>query len=228
MTTAINIINHPQVEKSLLTVFKNNAVATHAFCLEIRHLVERTPKLARCKAESFKKAILTAATLNLSFARQELHLLPFGQEVILHIGYQGCCQLAYRSGQVEMIQANTVHAEDEFSYTQGSNATLEHTPKGQRSKEYTHVYAILYLKSGRAFHHVISREEIERDHKGNNPIWRSHPLQMAKKTALIQIMKTGPVAFPDLAAYDEQSAEPININPKPPISTNEMLGFEAA
>lgn len=105
--------------------------------------VQKAPLLAQADIRTYIGACLTLAQLGLEPATplNMAHLIPFksggfnGKPEIVTVnvvlGYQGLLDLAYRSPLVKSIHANIVMPGDDFDYSFGSNAHLEHRPRGR-------------------------------------------------------------------------------------------------
>ncbi|EFW38628.1 recombinase RecT [Treponema phagedenis] len=176
--------------------------------------VTRNPKLALCNQNSFFGALLTAAQLGLEVNTPlgQAYLLPYdsknGLQCQFQLGYQGMLELAYRSGQFKRIKAIVVHEGDEFTYSYGLNAILEHTPSGNGNP--THVYALYELTNGGVDFEVWTWEKVMQHGMtfsksfGNGP-WQTAPEEMAKKTVLKALLKYAPkaVELAEAANLDE-------------------------
>ena len=99
------------------------------------------PKLKECTPQSFLGAMMTAAQLGLepNTPLGQAYLIPFRNhgrlECQFQLGYKGLIDLAYRSGEVSIIQAHTVYENDEFQYELGIDPKLRHIPaKSNRGK----------------------------------------------------------------------------------------------
>ena len=76
------------------------------------------------------------------------------------ITYKDLLNLIYRTGTMQIIQANSVHENDEFMYEQGSNPVLHHEPAETNRGNVTHYYAMYRTHDDRCGFSVISRNEI--------------------------------------------------------------------
>jgi len=104
-----------------------------------------TPKLAECSVQSFLSCLMKGSSLGLEPSNVDgrglYYILPFWNsktrcyEATFILGYRGMIELARRAG-VKEIYAEAVHANDQFSYTLGSNRTVTHVPKldGERGE----------------------------------------------------------------------------------------------
>lgn len=164
------------------------------------------PKLGECTPMSFVGAMLAAAQLGLepNTTLGQAWLIPYyngkskRMEVQFQIGYKGLIDLAYRSGEVELVQAQIVYENDEFTCEFGLEPKLKHVPAaGDRGKP-VKVYALFKTKSGGYGFDVASMEEI-RSHAqkysksyGSGP-WQTNFEEMAKKTVLKKVLKYAPL-----------------------------------
>ncbi len=196
--------------------------------------VQNNPKLLDCDRNSFLSAVMTCAQLGLEpdGVLGQAYLIPFkvqGQMRCQFIpGYKGLLALARNSGDVSSIQAQAVHANDDFVYRFGLNEALDHTPAAGERGEITHFYAIAKFKDGGYHWDVMSRAEIEaiRDASQGysaakrfakngviNSPWVSHFAEMGKKTMIRRIAKYLPMDVQKAAfiadSYDRGVASQI-------------------
>lgn len=176
--------------------------------------VQNNAKLLECDRNSFLSAVMTCAQLGLEpdGVLGQAYLIPFkvqGQMRCQFIpGYKGLIALARNSGDVTSIQAQAVHANDDFTYRFGLNETLDHTPAAGDRGDITHFYAIAKFKDGGYHWDVMSVSEIEaiRDASQGysaakrfakngviNSPWVSHFAEMGKKTMIRRIAKYLPM-----------------------------------
>ena len=96
--------------------------------------INNTPELANCTPMSFVAALMNAAQLGLepNTPLGQAYLIPYKNKGVLEcqfqLGYKGLIDLAYRTGQVQMIQAQVVREFDEFEYQYGLDSRLNHRP----------------------------------------------------------------------------------------------------
>lgn len=165
------------------------------------------PQLQQCSPASFLGAMMTAAQLGLepNTPLGQAYLLPYrnkGQmECSFQIGYKGLLDLAYRSGEISVIQAHTVYAKDEFEYQFGLDAKLQHKPyMGADKGEPIAFYAMFKTKDGGYGFEVMSADDIREHAKkysksfssGFSP-WSTNFEEMAKKTVLKRVLKYAPL-----------------------------------
>ena len=78
----------------------------------------------------------------------QAYLIPYGNQVQFQLGYKGLIDLAYRSGEVQSIQAHEVHENDTFEYELGLNPKLKHVPAMKDRGPVILYYAVIKLKNG--------------------------------------------------------------------------------
>ena len=180
--------------------------------------ISTTPQLAQTTPQSFLGAMMTAAQLGLepNTPLGQAYLIPYKNhgrlECQFQLGYKGLIDLAYRSGQVTIIQAHEVRENDEFSYSFGLEPTLHHLPaRGDRGNVICY-YAMFRTKDGGFGFEVMSREDVEAHARqysksygnGYSP-WSTNFDEMAKKTVLKKCLKYAPLKsdFVRAVASDE-------------------------
>ena len=126
------------------------------------------PKLAECTPTSFLGAMMTSAQLGLEVNTPlgQAYVLPYmnkgNLEAQFQLGYKGLIDLAYRSGEVEVIQAHIVYAADKFEVQYGLEPKLTHIPADSNRGEPVKVYAVFKTKSGGFGFEVMSMEDVRR------------------------------------------------------------------
>lgn len=165
-----------------------------------------TPKLAETTPSSFLGAMMTAAQLGLepNTPLGQAYLLPFKNKGVLEcqfqIGYKGMIDLAYRSGEISIIQAHEVRENDEFSYEYGLEPKLTHRPALRDRGEPYCYYAMFRTKSGGFGFEVVGIEEIRahaqrysQSYGSEFSPWTNNFDAMAKKTVLKSVLKYAPM-----------------------------------
>lgn len=169
-------------------------------------------KLQACTPQSFLGAMMTAAQLGMepNTPLGQAYLIPYGKECQFQLGYKGLVDLAYRSGEVTIIQAQVVYEHDVFDYSFGLEPTLKHVPARSDRGEPILFYAMFKTKSGGYGYEVMSVEDV-RNHAqrfsktyGKGP-WQDNFEEMAKKTVLKKVLKYAPLRsdFVRAIAQDE-------------------------
>lgn len=191
----------PAIKKALPSV-----ITPERFTRMVLSALSATPKLAECSPQSFLAAMMTAAQLGVepNTALGQAYLLPYrnhGQmECQFQLGYKGLIDLAYRSGEVSVIQAHTVYENDVFEYELGMDPKLRHVPAKADRGEAVAYYAMFKTKDGGYGFEVMSVDDVQRHAQrysksygsGSSP-WRSNFDEMAKKTVLKRALKYAPL-----------------------------------
>ena len=191
----------PAIKKALPSV-----ITPERFTRMVLSALSSTPKLAECSPQSFLAAMMTAAQLGVepNTALGQAYLLPYrnhGQmECQFQLGYKGQIDLAYRSGEVSVIQAHTVYENDVFEYELGMDPKLRHVPAKADRGEAVAYYAMFKTKDGGYGFEVMSVDDVQRHAQrysksygsGSSP-WRSNFDEMAKKTVLKRALKYAPL-----------------------------------
>lgn len=168
--------------------------------------ISANPKLAETTPMSFLGAMMTAAQLGLEVNTPlgQAYLIPFKNKGVLEcqfqLGYKGLIDLAYRSGEVSIIQAHVVYENDEFVYELGLDPKLEHIPVKDNRGEPSYFYAIFKMKNGGYGFEVMSVEDVRKHAKKYSQAynssfspWTNHFEEMAKKTVLKKALKYAPL-----------------------------------
>ena len=191
----------PAIKKALPSV-----ITPERFTRMVLSALSSTPKLAECSPQSFLAAMTPAAQLGVepNTALGQAYLLPYrnhGQmECQFQLGYKGLIDLAYRSGEVSVIQAHTVYENDVFEYELGMDPKLRHVPAKAERGEAVAYYAMFKTKDGGYGFEVMSVDDVQRHAQrysksygsGSSP-WRSNFDEMAKKTVLKRALKYAPL-----------------------------------
>lgn len=166
--------------------------------------ISTNPKLAECTPQSFLGAMMTAAQLGVepNTALGQAYMIPFQNhgrlECQFQLGYKGLIDLAYRSGEISVIQAHTVYEHDLFEFELGLEPKLKHVPATKDKGEPIAFYAMFKTKDGGYGFEVMSKDDIDRHARrfsksfGNGP-WQSNYEEMAKKTVLKRVLKYAPL-----------------------------------
>ena len=104
---------------------------------------------------------------------------------------KGLMDLAYRSGEISVIQAHTVYENDEFSYEFGLDPKLTHKPAVKERGEPVAFYAMFKTKDGGYGFEVMSVEDVRKHAKkysksygSDYSPWNTSFVEMSKKTVL--------------------------------------------
>lgn len=182
--------------------------------------IQTTPALKDCDVASLVACIIEASSLGLEIDGRGLaYIVPFAKsgskngKASLIFGYKGLMELAYRSGRVSNIYAETVCENDEFIFELGLSPKLEHKPNLDHRGEIRAVYAVARMKDADPIFVVLGKGDIEKVKKaskssqGPNSSWVTWEGEMWKKTAIRRLCKYLPLT-PEIAqavALDEQA-----------------------
>jgi recombination protein RecT len=183
------------------------------------------PKLAETTPQSFLGAMMTAAQLGMepNTPLGQAYLIPFWNgktrclECQFQLGYKGLIDLAYRSGEVSVIQAQIVRENDEFSYSFGLEPALKHIPAMRDRGAPTHVYAMFRTKDGGYGFEVMSIEDVRAHAQQYSKAfdtgpWQTNFEEMAKKTVLKRVLKYAPLKSDFLRGVAQDETIKTNIS----------------
>lgn len=202
-----------EIKKALPSV-----ITPERFTRIVLSAISVNPKLGSCTPASFLGAMMTSAQLGLEVNTPlgQAYVLPYNnkgtQEAQFQLGYKGLIDLAYRSGEVESIQAHVVYENDDFTCEYGLEPKLVHKPADSNRGEPVKVYAVFKTKSGGFGFEVMSMEDVRihaaKYSKAYNSAfspWKTNFEEMAKKTVLKRVLKYAPLKsdFVRAAVQDE-------------------------
>ena len=189
-----------EIKKALPSV-----LTPERFTRMVLSALSTTPKLQDCTPRSFLAAMMSAAQLGLepNTPLGQAYIIPYKNngtlEAQFQIGYQGLIDLAYRSGEIEVIQSHIVYENDTFDYEYGLNARLSHIPADGDRGAPVKVYGIFKTKSGGFGFEVMSIEDVKKhaskyskSFSSDYSPWKTSFEEMAKKTALKKALKYAP------------------------------------
>lgn len=165
-----------EIKKALPSV-----ITPERFTRIVLSALSTNPKLSETTPQSFLGAMMTAAQLGLepNTPLGQAYLIPFWNgkarclECQFQLGYKGLIDLAYRSGEVSVIQAQVVYEGDEFSYSFGLDPELKHVPASGDRGQPTHVYAMFRTKDGGYGFEVMSIDDVRAHAQkySKAPVW---------------------------------------------------------
>lgn len=195
-----------------------SVITPERFTRIVLSAISVNPKLGQCTPASFLGAMMTSAQLGLEVNTPlgQAYVLPYSNkgtlEAQFQLGYKGLIDLAYRSGEVEVIQAHVVYENDEFECEYGLDPKLTHKPADSNRGEPTKVYAVFKTKSGGFGFEVMSMEDVRKHaakyskaYSSSFSPWKTNFEEMAKKTVLKRVLKYAPLKseFIRAAGQDE-------------------------
>ena len=183
-----------------------SVITPERFTRIVLSAISVNPKLGECTPTSFLGAMMTSAQLGLEVNTPlgQAYVLPYmnhgTMEAQFQLGYKGLIDLAYRSGEVEVIQAHVVYENDEFTCEYGLEPKLTHKPADSNRGEPVKVYAVFKTKSGGFGFEVMSMDDVRRHaakyskaYGSNFSPWKTNFEEMAKKTVLKRVLKYAPL-----------------------------------
>ena len=190
-----------EIKKALPAV-----ITPERFTRIVLSALSTNPKLAQTTPQSFLSAMMTAAQLGMepNTPLGQAYLIPYYNsksrcnECQFQLGYKGLIDLAYRSGEVSIIQAQVVYENDEFTYSFGLEPVLKHIPAAADRGEPTYVYAMFRTKDGGFGFDVMSMAAVrsfaqQYSKSFSSGPWQTNFEEMAKKTVLKKVLKYAPL-----------------------------------
>lgn len=186
------------------------------------------PKLAECTPASFLGAMMTSAQLGLepNTPLGQAYLLPYKNgksgnlECQFQVGYKGLLDMAYRSGEIRMVQAHKVYEGDEFEYNFGLHPDLIHKPcKNHEGQNVIAYYAVYETVSGGFGFEVMTIDDIKQHARKYSKAydygpWKTNFDEMALKTVLKKLLKYAPMKsdFVRGVAQDETIKSDLSVD----------------
>ena len=194
-----------EIKKALPAV-----ITPERFTRIVLSALSTNPKLAQTTPqsflESFLAAMMTAAQLGMepNTPLGQAYLIPYYNnksrcnECQFQLGYKGLIDLAYRSGEVSIIQAQVVYENDAFDYSFGLEPILKHIPAAVDRGDPIYVYAMFRTKDGGFGFDVMSIDAVrsfaqQYSKSFSSGPWQTNFEEMAKKTVLKKVLKYAPL-----------------------------------
>lgn len=183
-----------------------SVITPERFTRMVLSAISSTPDLAKCTPKSFLGAMMNAAQLGLepNTPLGQAYILPYNNkgtlEAEFQLGYKGMIDLAYRSGEVEVIQCHVVYKNDQFECCYGLEPKLSHVPADGDRGEAIKVYAMFKTKDGGFGFEVMSMDDVRKhaaqyskSYNNSYSPWKKNFEEMAKKTVLKKALKYAPL-----------------------------------
>lgn len=207
-TLAQYLVEHKSVFEQILPAH----VGAERFLRITLSAIYSNPKLAACDFKSMLFACKEAAQLGLEpngvlghaaiIPYMNRKRKPARYEAHFQCMYKGILELAHRGGQIAVITAKEVCDHDLFEYEHGFDERLRHVPAEGNRGPVTKYYAYYKLKSGGRDFVVITREQAEahgkrysKSYNDKDSPWQTAFDSMAKKTALLMLLKYAPLSI---------------------------------
>lgn len=214
----------PEIQRALPAV-----LTPERFTRMALSAINNTPRLAECTPMTFIAALMNAAQLGLepNTPLGQAYLIPYENkkqncvECQFQIGYKGYIDLAYRTGQVQMIQAQAVHEKDEFDYAYGLNPRLFHRPSDGERGDIRYFYGLFRLGNGGYGFEVMNREAMDAHARTYSQAvtsqyspWNKNYEDMAKKTVIKKVLKYAPIStdFQKAVSMDESIKTELSVD----------------
>ena len=152
-------------------------------------------------------------------------MIPYKNKGVLEcqfqLGYKGMIDLAYRTGQVQMIQAQIVREYDYFEYQYGLEPKLIHRPGESDRGEITFIYGLFRLTNGGYGFEVSNKadmdafaEKYSKSFGSKYSPWTENYEDMAKKTVIKRALKYAPVSvdFQKALSMDETIKTELSVD----------------
>ena len=183
-----------------------SVITPERFTRMVLTAISTNPKLGSCTPSSFLGAMMSAAQLGVepNTPLGQAYILPYQNKGVLEaqfqLGYKGLIDLAYRSGEVELVQAHIVYENDAFECEYGLEPKLTHVPADSNRGNAVKVYAMFKTKSGGYGFEVMSMDDVREHAKKYSKAysssyspWATNFEEMAKKTVLKKCLKYAPL-----------------------------------
>lgn len=201
--------------------------------------INSNPKLAECTQDSLLAAIMNSAQLGLEFNTPlgEAYLIPYEDKkkgittVNFQLGYQGLLKLAYNTGQFKRITAREVRENEKFDFDYGTGEITHKPCLTGDSGDVIGYYAIYQTKDGGQDVFYMSKEDARAyGLKYSVPFkryksgpWVDNFDAMAKKSALIQVLKYAPKAIESQALVKATSFDNANFEKSRTVESGERV-----
>ena len=223
-----------EIKKALPSV-----ITPERFTRMVLSALSVNPKRASCTPKSFLGAMMSAAQLGLepNTPLGQAYLIPYKNkgvdEVQFQIGYKGLIDLAYRSGEDEVVQAQIVYANDKLECQYGLEPKLVHIPADTDRGDPIKVYAVFKTKSGGYGFEVMSMDDCRNHAKKyskayayDSSPWKTNFEEMCKKTVLKKVLKYAPMKSDFVRGITQDETIKTEISEDMYAEPNEMV-YEA-
>jgi phage RecT family recombinase len=186
--------------------------AEQTFAIQLLNNNDYLKKVALENPLSLQAAVINVAAIGLSLnpAKKQAYLIPrnvkhgdrWVSKIFLEPSYMGLCDLATASGSIKWVQANTVHANDQFTDNgPGERPTHIYNPFDPPTKrgEMIGAYCVArtdggdYLTCMMPMHEIYAvRDRSEAWKRGKSGPWATDEGEQVKKTVLRRAWKTWP------------------------------------
>ena len=224
----------PEIKKALPSV-----ISLDRFTRIALSALNNNPKLNQCTPISFLTALMNAAQLGLepNTPLGQAYLIPYknkgNYECQFQLGYKGLIDLAYRSGEIQTVQAHSVYENDLFEYQYGLEAKLVHKPEDGDRGQLISFYAVWKNKTGGYGFAVMTKNDMDlyakkysKSFDSNSSPWKSNYEEMAKKTVIKQALKYAPIKTDFQRALSTDETIKAEFNEDMYVVENELIDNE--
>lgn len=190
-----------EIKKALPSV-----ITPERFTRMVLSAISTNPALGSCTPQSFLGAMMSAAQLGLepNTPLGQAYILPYKNKGVLEaqfqLGYKGLIDLAYRSEEVALVDAQVVYENDDFECEFGLEPKLKHVPADEERGKAVKVYALFKTKDGGYGFKVMSMNDVKRhaqkyskSYNSSYSPWTTNFEEMALKTVLKKCLKYAPL-----------------------------------
>ena len=179
--------------EEIKTIFRGIVGDKHAegYIYSVIIAVSASPALQKCTPISIMHSAARAASLGLSCdpALGQAYLVPYSKEATLIPGWRGIRDMAYKTGQIQIINVGFLGEGQEWVINQlTGEAHIEGLPESTEAIGY---FAYMKTLSGREHSLYMSNEEViahkvkyAKGYEREKSTWKTEFSKMAKKTVL--------------------------------------------
>lgn len=204
-------------------------VAGERWLANVEYLMGSDEKLRKCRHESIFSAVLQGAEMGLSFngSLQEAHLVPFGAECKLMVGYRGLRKMI-RQGDREVgtIECRIVYTQDELMVEDGKLCWHADITCEERTKVKGAFCKITYMNGSEHWDYMTlaELEKVRATSKMKNSMpWKDFTTEMYRKTVLRRVAKQVPLSVEceqAITSMDESEGFDLEVQGKAPAQGN--------
>lgn len=219
-------------QKAEIARVARKSVPAELFTRVVLNSLGQDRELLRCTGASLMRVLCTCAELGIipDTELQHAHLIPYGRECKLILGYRGLIELAVRGGVIKTPPyTGVVRHGDLFRVLEGTDRQIHHEPRFNTdpadsenpdwsSRPLLHVYAVVRYPGGEKDFEVMDRTDIDRIRGNKGGPWRDHYSEMARKTVLRRILKRVPMSeeFRRAEALDDEGLAVLDVTAREP------------
>ena len=157
-----------------------------------------TPKLHQCTPGSIISSLMKAFKLGLEpGSLQGAHLVSYGTECTLIVGFRGLLQILYRNGSITHAEAEVVRDNDDWGQSMdGFTHHFDPFATNEARGDVVGAWCRLHMTSGLKPVTCMNREDLEAVRgcsaawaRGGSGPWADWPTEMAKKSCVIRACK---------------------------------------